>query len=99
MDARKPDLFDVLLLIVWRTKEILPEKSSAFINGYGVANDMEVGVVRRPDTRKMGNVIHPAHRTDRIPDSDEVRLTFSTECFLEVCRDPDVDVFLLDHSY
>src|SRR5689334_10318102 len=98
MHASEPKLLYILLTIVWRTKQVLPKERPAFINRYRVSHDFEVRVVDGLRAGEVRNVVYPAHRTDYVPDSNEVGLTFAAKGFLEVGGYVEVYLLALEHS-
>src|ERR1039458_1107189 len=98
MHASEPNILDVLLWVVSRTEQILPEERPALINGHRVPNDPHAWVVRCLRPREVGNVIYPADRANGVPQSHEMRFALAAKGLIEVGGDPEVDFLLLNHS-
>jgi hypothetical protein len=74
MDAREPDLHQVLRRVVGSAEGMRAEESAALVDRDGVPHDPEVGILRRAGERKVHRVVDPSQREDRVPDADEMGL-------------------------
>src|SRR6266853_816603 len=89
MYPRKPDLFDVTVLVLY--DEILTKKCSALIDGDGMANDRNIAQnasVRQSTRLKSDRIKNPAHRTHCIPQTEEVGPAFFRKCLFETGGNP-----------
>src|SRR5262252_9690823 len=75
MNSCEPNLLYVLLSIVRLAQKVLPKERPAFIDGNRVTHDFQIRIVRCFGSWEVRNVIYPAYRANRIPDSDEVGFT------------------------
>lgn len=81
-----------------RSEEILAKESSALVNRYRVADDLEIGILGGLCEREMYSVVHPADGTYRIPNTDKMWLAFTRERVLEISRDCEINVLVLNHA-
>src|SRR6266849_5804847 len=61
-------------------------------------DNLKVGIVRYRRERKTDCVVHPSYRAHGVPHPYEMRLTLARKGLLEVARDNEIDVLLLNHS-